>query len=261
MKYINTKLLFLTLALIGLSSTAVVAKADRLSSEQWELVQINGRAVDNSKAYLEINIGRTRFTGNTGCNQMFGNVAVTGNRVMFSNIGTTKMFCGKQDVNRVETSYLNALKKVTRYRQTRNSLELMDRNRVLLRFTARTEREPGEPQKIRLEDRKWMLEAIKGSPVSKAGSSAFIVFDKQKQSAGGNSNCNAFGGSYKTTGSAISITDVISTMMACEEGDRMKVERELFDGLKRANRYEMENGRLMLYRDKRLLLTFTGQKK
>ena len=72
MKYINTKLLILTLALIGLSSTAVVAKPDKLSTEQWELLQINGRAVDNSKAYLEVNIGRTRFTGNTGCNQMFG---------------------------------------------------------------------------------------------------------------------------------------------------------------------------------------------
>lgn len=261
MKYINTKLLILTLALIGLASTNVFAKPDKLSTEQWELVQINGRAINDSKAYLEINIGRTRFTGNTGCNQMFGNVAVNGSRLMFSNIGATKMFCGKQDVNRVEKTYLNALEKVTRYRQTRNSLELMDRNRVILKFKVRNRQGPGDPQKIRLEDKKWMLEAIKGSPVSKAGSSAFVVFDKQKKSAGGNSNCNVFGGSYEAKGSTLSITDVMSTMTACEEGDRMKVERELFDGLKKANRYEIENGRLMLYRDRRLLLTFISQKK
>jgi heat shock protein HslJ len=87
------------------------------------------------------------------------------------------------------------------------------------------------------------------------------VFDKNKGSAGGNSSCNVFGGSYTATGRTLKITEVISTMRACIEDDRMSIEREFLDGLRQANRYEIERGKLMLYRNQRLLLTFDGERK
>jgi heat shock protein HslJ len=41
----------------------------------------------------------------------------------------------------------------------------------------------------------------------------------------------------------------------------MQTEREFLDGLKAANRFEIRDERLMLYRDRELLLTFRGEAK
>ncbi len=82
MKSTNIKQWVPSIAVIALASAGVLAQADRLiSTQQWKLVQANGRAVTNSNAYFEVNIGRTRFMGDTGCNNMFGQVSVTGNRI------------------------------------------------------------------------------------------------------------------------------------------------------------------------------------
>jgi heat shock protein HslJ len=50
-------------------------------------------------------------------------------------------------------------------------------------------------------------------------------------------------------------------MRACEEDDRMSVEREFLGGLRSATRFDLEDGRLMLYRGNELLLAFRGEKK
>jgi heat shock protein HslJ len=258
------KKIIVFLALISASAVAVFAQADRLGTRQWKLVQLNGaRVVDASRAYLELNTAHTRFTGHTGCNRMSGTVDIRGRRIDFSNVSTTKMACVEPRARRVETGFVRALENVDRFRQTGNSLELLDRNRVVARLTAMTKQMPddGGDQRVDLEDRKWMLEAIKGVAVSKAGRTAFIVFDKNKGSAGGNTSCNVFGGSYTSTGRTLQITEIISTMRACVEDDRMSIEREFLDGLRQANRYEIERGKLMLYRNQRLLLTFDGLRK
>ncbi len=258
------RLIFVIMLTIA-SSAAVLAQAERIGTRQWKLTQLDGVNVLNlSRAYIELDQGQVRFTGNTGCNRMFGTVTyLQGRRVDFSNVGTTKMACTDARMRRLETAFVRALENVDRYRQRGNSLELMDRNRVVMRFTAATKEQPdnGGNGRVDLEDRKWMLNAIKGIPVSKAGQAAFVVFDKQKGSAGGNSNCNVFGGSYTSNAGRISVTDVISTMRACEEGNRMTIERQFLDGLRNANRYEIKVGRLMLYRNKQLLLTFVGVNK
>jgi heat shock protein HslJ len=114
---------------------------------------------------------------------------------------------------------------------------------------------------VKLEDKKWTLEAIKGVAVSKIGRTAFVVFDKNKGSAGGDSSCNVFGGSYTASGRTLKITDIISTMRACIEDDRMSIEREFLDGLRQANQYRIDRGKLMLYRNDRLLLTLNGETK
>ncbi len=133
---------------------------------------------------------------------------------------------------------------------------------LAMKFVALTKQPPEDPgATIQLEDRKWMLEAIRGVSVSKVGRTAFVVFDKQKGSAGGNSSCNVFGGSYSASATKLKITEVISTMRACIEDDRMQIERRFIDGLEKTDRYEIQHGKLMLYQNKRLLLTFVGQAK
>jgi heat shock protein HslJ len=250
-------------ALMATLTVIVPAQAERPGTRQWKLVQVEGIRVTNaSRAYIELNADQTKFTGHTGCNRINGAIDLRGRRIDFSNVAMTKMACVEQRASRVEASFVRALENADRFRQTGNSLDLIDRNRVVARLTAMTKQMPDSgKRRVDLEDRKWILEAIKGVAVSKAGQTAFLVFDKNKASAGGNSSCNVFGGDYTATDRTLKITDVISTMRACIEDDRMAIERDFLDGIRQANRFEILGNKLMLKRDERLLLTFAGERK
>ena len=257
------KRLFVLIAFASAVATSALAQTGQIGVRQWKLVELNRVNVANSSAaYLELNADQARFTGNAGCNRMFGTVSVRRDRVDFSNIGTTKMACADRRVERAESDFVRALENADRFERRGNSLELYFRRRLVMKFTALTKQPPQDPaDDVRLEDRKWMLEATEGVPVSKLGRTAFVVFDKDKGSAGGNTGCNVFGGSYSAVGRTMKLTEVISTMRACIEDERMKIEREFLDGLEKTNRYEIRREKLMLYQNNRLLLTFNGEAK
>ena len=255
------RILIITAILTAVAGAAF-GQADRVGTRQWKLVQLNGAKVPNaSRAYLELDTSQTKFTGHTGCNRMFGSVDVQGRRIDFLNVGSTKMACLDPRTRRTETAFVKALENADRFRVRGNVLELLDRSRVVMTFTAAPKQGPDNGGRVGLEDRKWTLEAIRGTQVSRNGRGAFIVFDPAKASAGGNSSCNVFGGSYTATGATLKITDVVSTMRACIEDDRMQIERDFLDGLRQANRFEIVRGKLMLYRNQRLLLTLSGEQK
>ncbi|MBA2334671.1 MAG: META domain-containing protein [Blastocatellia bacterium] len=264
MKNTPIKIWILSIAVIAFTGAGVFAQRDRLGTSQWKLVQINGRAVTNSNAYFEIERGGARFTGDTGCNRMFGRVEVSSNRVNFSNIGTTKRMCKMMPGNVPEPAFVNALNNVVRYQRNGNTLELYDRRgRDIVKFKRMVKQAPeeSEPAPARLEDKKWFLESIKGSRTLVPVKDAFVVFDPNKRSAGGNTGCNVFGGEYSATDKTIKITEIISTFRACIEDSRMNVEREFLDGLRDTARYEIRDGRLFLYRGIMLLLTLRGEAK
>jgi len=124
-----------------------------------------------------------------------------------------------------------------------------------------TQLNKGTTTGARLQDKKWVLEAIAGKSAGAVGENAFVSFDNKKGSAGGNTSCNAYGGEYTAKGSTISITHIISTMRACIEDDSMNIESLLLTGLNDADRFEIKDGKLYLYKGKELLLTFRGENK
>ena len=258
MKYKNTKMYAAALGVLVFAGATVLAQNAGSVSRKWELVELNGQRIAESKAFIEINDNETRVTGNAGCNRLTGKVAVIGKRIEFSEIATTKMFCSDRNAMRQETAFVRALEAAKRYRQAGNTLELVDRSRTVAKFTAA--RESGG-NASRLDDKKWVLESIAGRKTFKALPYAFLNFDSKKGSVGGNTSCNVFGGEYTANGKRLSVTDVISTMRACVEDDRMSVEREFLDGLRSADRYDIEDGRLTLYSAKRVVLSFRGEAK
>jgi len=249
----------LLLSILALTAVSGLGQSRTLPSGEWTLVELNGRRIINSKAFINIETASGRVTGNAGCNRMFG--AVSGGRrgkISFSDIGTTKMYCADADARRIETQFLNALARVAQYREDRRELSLYDRNRVVLRFRKGRQVPPEEPAASKLEGVKWMLESIGGKKVSGAGAAAFIRFDAAKGSVGGDTSCNVFGGSYTTNGQRLTVGEVIATMRACIEDDRMTIERQLLDALETTNRYAVSGNRLTLFRNQRALLTFRG---
>lgn len=255
------KSLILTLTIIAAASVGVFAQGGRISGIQWTLTYANGRNVTNSSAYFEIDRDQRRFTGNTGCNRMFGNVEINDRRITFSNVGSTKMMCKLPAGSVPETAFLNLLDKAFRYAVIGNTLHVYNQNgRTVLRFKRLVKQAPVEPEPsgTGLEDRKWMLESIGNRKTLVVLKDAFVVFDPVKRSAGGNSGCNVFGGDYTSTKTRLNITEIISTMRACIEDDRMAVERDFLDGLRNTDRYEIRDSRLFLYNGQRLLLTLRG---
>lgn len=91
----------------------------------------------------------------------------------------------------------------------------------------------------------WTLVALGGEPIPE-GVDSTLVFGADDGSVGGNGGCNTYGGSiaYEEDGT-IEITEVFSTMMACED-PKMSTERGLFDALGAAVTYAIEGETLTL---------------
>ena len=244
--------------------------ASDLAARRWSLIEINGAKIESSKAFVEFNSAEKRFAGNAGCNRMFGKYKTSGSKIKFSGTGTTKIFCSEEGAMKLETDFIKSLETVTRFEQTSDTLAFFAGDNLILKFSGAAKNSSDNQNSnaagnensnaVKLEDKKWILTAIAGKPVPQLEKEPFLVFDKQKQSAGGNSSCNGFGGSYETDGGKISITEIIQTFIACED-ERGNIERGFLGGLQKANRFEIKAGKLSLYEGEKLLLTFDAQMK
>lgn len=110
------------------------------------------------------------------------------------------------------------------------------------------------PQKA-LYDTKWELKKIHSSAgVQEVTTQAFIQFNKERNSAGGNGSCNSFGSTATINGNKISFKDIISTKMYCE--GVQQTEDAFFRLLEQADRFEIKGKSLILFHDKDVLLEF-----
>jgi heat shock protein HslJ len=259
-EFIGTFLLLI--GLVGIFSCDVPAQAG-LGSQQWMLTEMNGKKIEGSKAFIQFNETEKRFSGNAGCNRMFGTYEITGKEIKFGAAGMTKMACIDPGVMEAEAEFAKALGEATRFKKNSKTLTIYAGDRTVLKFKAGSPAGIGQDPTgaIRLEDKKWMLDAIGETAISKTGELPFLSFDAAKGSAGGNSGCNVFGGNYTSEGNTLKITQIVSTMRACEEGDKMTVERGFLDGLQNADRYEIRGKKLLVYQGEKLQLTFTGEPK
>lgn len=110
-----------------------------------------------------------------------------------------------------------------------------------------------------LYNTKWFLEKIHqdNKTESVLVKKAFIRFDEEKKSGGGNGGCNSFGSSVSVTNDSISITHIFSTKMFCEAFQQ--AETSFFNLLGKANKYVIKDKGLQLYQDDTLLLEFSAE--
>ena len=109
-----------------------------------------------------------------------------------------------------------------------------------------------------LYNTKWSLKKIyTGQAIQLVETKAFIRFDKEKGSAGGNGSCNSFGSNTTINGNEVSFKNIFSTKMYCEEVQQ--IENKYFKQLENANRFEIKDKTLFLYHDKDPLLEFSAE--
>jgi heat shock protein HslJ len=109
-----------------------------------------------------------------------------------------------------------------------------------------------------LYETKWFLKKIHTKQgTEEVNTKAFIKFNQQKRSAGGNGSCNTFGSSLTVNGDRISFKDIFSTKMYCD--GVQQTEDKFFQQLNKINRFELRDKNLLLLRDDDVLLEFQSE--
>lgn len=109
-----------------------------------------------------------------------------------------------------------------------------------------------------LDGTSWELYAFrKTRPID--GPTLTISFENGQ--VGGNAGCNSYGGSYEVDGEKLTISEVFATLMACLEPEGMMEQEAMFlQFLGDAQRFEMADGQLQLFRSDGEALTFVPAK-
>ncbi len=260
MKIFSTRNAIKFFALLVILSGSIFAQ-NAIGNEyvrRWIPIKVYGENILNSKAFIEFNESENRLNGNAGCNRMFGTYRKNGRNITFSGVGTTRMFCSEKGAMNLEAKLLRSLSEATRFQQSGDLLRLYSGKRLISTFRKTTE---NTIVIGKIEERKWILKTINNKKVPETETAAFLIFNKEKGSAGGNTSCNAFGGSYVSESKTLKVSKIISTQRACIEDERMNVEREFLKALQSIDRFEIKLDKLYLYEGRKLLLTFTGHGK
>ncbi len=106
---------------------------------------------------------------------------------------------------------------------------------------------------------KWLLKKIymEGEMQEIKAKRAFIKFDKEKQSAGGNGSCNSFGGSAIVNSDSLTFGNLFSTKMYCN--DVQATEDNFFISLSKVNRFMIKDKTLLLLHGEDVLLEFESE--
>lgn len=242
---------------MALLNIGVLAQTETdLTAEKWYPLKINGEIVNNPKMFLKLNKNDKSISGNGGCNEIYGKYGLKGKKIQFREISMTKMFCSEQNVMNWESNFVNALKKIKSFVVNGDQLLLSGDGKTVIQLSS----EKTTAENSNLSGRKWVLKKFNYSDVPPTEKTAFIVFDKEKETISGSTSCNLFNGKYRVNGRYIMFSEIISTKMACFEGKTMEVEMKFLEGLNKTEWFSILNEKLTLSIGRFNLLTFEEQK-
>lgn len=131
-------LLFAALLVLYIGGcTASNGDSVTLESAKWQAESLNGTKLVLSKSItIEFNKKALSVGGFAGCNTYFGSYAARENKLSFSELGATEMFC---DNMKTESDFLNALKSVDSYKISGSKLTLYSGGAAVIVFKKSSE--------------------------------------------------------------------------------------------------------------------------
>lgn len=213
----------------------VTACSDQTSGESAQGPAVTGRTFQSTEVTGRQLAEATKITltfpepgkigANAGCNHLFGDVVFEGDRMVVTAMGGTDMGCDKarHDQDQWLTTFLQAKPK---WSLNGDTLVLSGEGQGI----TLTDRKVTEPDKS-LEGNRWVVDTlIDGQTASSvpAGAEAFMQFERDKMT--GNNGCNHMGGVVAYSPGKVTITDIVTTKMACE-GARGDLEKFVMDVL------------------------------
>ena len=101
----------------------------------------------------------------------------------------------------------------------------------------------------------WKLIQMNG--VTQNNSTAYLTFKNDKNSMSGSGGCNRIFGTFELNGNQISFKNIASTMMACPDNEKNKLEGEFVKLLTNNNfKFDVADQTLNFYKDNKLVLMF-----
>lgn len=79
-----------------------------IAKHKWKLIQLNGNTIENSSAFLIFDAKTNKLSGNSGCNNLFGNFKIEKTAISFGQIGMTRMACDETR-NKLESEFAKTL--------------------------------------------------------------------------------------------------------------------------------------------------------
>lgn len=223
-----------------------------LTKNKWTLIEINETKIEGKNPVLTFNEKNNSF-GIRICNGIGGNYTLKGNELKFSKIISTMMACPEPLMGN-EIKFNEAIKKVTRFEQTADSLIFLANDTPVLKFVS--ENQSSSPN-VTFENTKWFLTDIGTKKIAPQEPFPYLQFDKEKMSVAGSGGCNRLFGSYKIENQSLSFGAIGMTKMACA-GEKNQIERDFSQALGKVNRFELSGDTLSFFAGETLLLKFTS---
>ncbi|WP_231462205.1 META domain-containing protein [Pedobacter sp. Leaf132] len=104
-----------------------------------------------------------------------------------------------------------------------------------------------------LKNTNWELTSITGITLPESGTASLIFGDSLKVS--GKSFCNSYGGKAEINEDKVSLKNLFSTKMFCQDTDSS--ERAYLNALNETNNIKIVDNKLELLKDEKTLLVFT----
>jgi putative lipoprotein len=187
------------------------------------------------------------INGFSGCNQYFGEIALDGANVTISGVGGTEMACLDTGIMEQESAYYSALTSAQTISRDGNSL-MIGYEGGELRYTMQ---EPTPD--ATLIGTEWQLhtflsgDTADSTASSLIGDSTITLLLNEDGTMGGHGGCNSYGGNYQVEGESLIISDLVSTLMACEAEGVTEQEAMFLDALGSAERYTVEGNQLTIH--------------
>ena len=127
------KKFFILLIVSVLSLNCSMVKSSKIDekdiSKKWTLVQMQNKKLPISETIiLNIQQSEGRFSGNSGCNQIGGEIRIIDKNISLSDIYSTQMLCNPK-IMQFEQEYTLLLEKVASFEVSEKTLTLFDKNK------------------------------------------------------------------------------------------------------------------------------------
>ncbi|NIG52310.1 META domain-containing protein [Chitinophaga sp. Cy-1792] len=236
-----------------------------VAGKRWTLEQMNGVTLDGDKIWLEFEAGKNRYHGNGGCNGIGGEAKVNeaAGIVSFTRGMSTMMACINEQDMRNETNFQRALEgKTYNYRVEDGHLNFYGNGRLMLSFkqTGNDQSSNEQPDVWTfISSKKWNLIKLGDNTLTESG--IWLEFDVKKDRFFGSGGCNRINGGMKKTKSTVSLTQAISTRMACSP-EIMKREHEFLQAIGgQTFKFDVAEQTLNFYQKNKLVMIFGMQDK
>jgi putative lipoprotein len=233
-------------SVLGVSAQdATPTPAQGLEGSTWRLISLGvpgGEAILEQDSEITLNFTADgAFEGHGGCNTYSGTATANDDGTITVNpITSTRMACESDPITAQEIGYLTALENAVQYRVAGDRLMIWTEDGRQMNFTA--------TGAFALINSQWQLTAMgtAGAPAEITADTVITLEFPTAQDVTGYGGCNGYSGTYQATDDNIGFSEIIATLMACEDSAVMDQEIMYFDLLPLMTDYEIGDGQLTL---------------